>query len=294
MKLVWKEKKVFVSGQSGFIGRHLVAKLKDLQAQAQYFGIDLLKDKLTVRDSFYPDYVFHVAAVAPASSDKVDFSKVIADNIAMTDNVLQYAKLSRSKVIVLSSSHVYPPLAGAAHSWKEDEVEWGKAFSPYGLSKQKVEQSGLDYAKKNNIDLLIVRLSNVYGPGDRSNRFIPTFIRKCLEKKTPLDVLGAKDTKRDYIYIDDVIRGLTESIDVLGYTPVINLGSGLGVTIGEIAEIIKKKLGRGKEKINYKAEKDKEGLSNVLDSARVKELTGFEAKTTLEAGLGKTIEWWIS
>lgn len=287
----WQGKKVFVSGHGGFIWEHLVAKLKSWGADVRWSDADLLKSKLEIKDSFYPEYIFHLAAIAPAVSDNINDGKIIEDNIAITKKVLEFAGKVKAKIILASSSHVYPPSSNLA-GWKESEVEWGNAVSAYGLSKQKVEQYCSDYAGKNNLGLVIVRLANVYGPGDKSNRFIPTFIRKCLEKKLPLEVLGKSDVERDFIYVDDVITGLTEAVVMIGYKQVVNIGSGTKSTVGEIAEIIKNKTGLGAEKIIFLTLEGSGVASNILDISKSKKMIGYSPEVDLEEGLSKTVEWW--
>jgi nucleoside-diphosphate-sugar epimerase len=291
MSVRWREKKVFITGHNGFIGRHLVGALKILGAKVQVSEVDLLKDKLSEKDCAKPDYVFHLAAVAPAVSDKVDSLKIVEDNINITKNVLEFVKKTKARMILVSSSHVYPSIT-SPKSWKEEEVEYGLAISSYGISKQMVEKYCIDYSNKHHFDIVVVRLANIYGPGDKTNRFIPTFIRKCVRKKNPLEVLGKGDTVRDFLYIDDAIIGLIDSVSLLKYANIINIGSGKGVPIRQIAECIKEHTGLAKEKIQYRTLKGGSVAYNVLDITKAKELLNFTPSVSLEEGLIKTIEWW--
>lgn len=291
MNKFWKNKKVFITGANGFIGAHLVIYLKRNGAVVEECKADLLKEKLDESAYVAPDYIFHLAAIAPAVSDNVEAAKIIKDNVKITKKVLEFATVSKAKIILVSSSHVYPPSSNLV-GWKESEVEWGNAVSVYGLSKQRTEQYCVDYVQKNNLELLIVRLSNVYGPGDKSNRFIPTFIRRCLERRLPLEVLGESRVERDFVYIDDVIKGLTEAVVVIGYGEVLNIGSGRKSTIGEIAKIIKNKTGLGAAKIFFLTSKGNNVTSNILDISKAKEIIGYGPKVDLQEGLSKTVTWW--
>ncbi len=291
-KFSWQGKKVFITGHDGFIGSHLATKLKSDGADVQVCEVDLLKEKLIVKNNFRPEYVFHLAAIAPATTDKVNTAVIVEDNIKMTRQVLEYVYETKAKMILVSSSHVYPNSVNNQHPWKEFEVKPGEAISSYGLSKQKVEQLCVDYSEKNNIDLLIMRLANVYGPGDKSDRFIPTFIRNCIAKKLPLEVLGGKGVVRDFIYIDDVITGLMSSIDMAGDVKIINIGTGKETTIGEVAEIIKNNLGLEAEEIHYQVSQGSQVLHNVLDVAEARKLVNYKSSVSLKEGILKTIKWW--
>jgi len=289
----WQGKNVFVTGHSGFIGSHLVKKLTSLGANIQRCEIDLLKEDLKGKNYMVPDYIFHLASRSPSATDAVDASKIIEDNANMTKNVLEFARETFAKVIFVSSSHVYPPItADIAHPWKESDIEYGKALSTFGLSKQKAEQLCVDYGKEYDLEILIVRLSNVYGPGDESNRFVPTFVRKCLDREFPLSVLGNKDAVRDFVYIDDVIDGLTKCNNVLGYTEVINMGSGLNTTMKQLAEAIKNEAGLENEDIKYQDTNDEKPAYNVLDIKKAKEMTSYAPSISLSDGVAKTVKWW--
>ena len=137
-----------------------------------------------------------------------------------------------------------------------------------------------------------MRLANVYGPGDKSDRFIPTFIRNCIAKKLPLEVLGGKGVVRDFIYIDDVITGLMSSIDMAGDVKIINIGTGKETTIGEVAEIIKNNLGLEAEEIHYQVSQGSQVLHNVLDVAEARKLVNYKSSVSLKEGILKTIKWW--
>ncbi|OGH78380.1 MAG: hypothetical protein A2469_00225 [Candidatus Magasanikbacteria bacterium RIFOXYC2_FULL_40_16] len=287
----WKNKKVFITGHDGFIGQHLTSALKSSGADIRVCEVDLLKEKLAVGDDFQPEYIFHLAAIVPAASDVIRDSDVIENNIKITENVLEFACKIKAKVILASSSHVYPPAKIGDHPWKEDETIPDKTISVYGLSKQKVEGLIFEYSKKYGLEFLIVRLANVYGPGDKSSRFIPTFIRKCINKEFPLEVLGEKDAVRDFLYIEDAIKGLTNSANLLGYIKVVNIGSGSGTTIEEVAEIIKFRTNLAEKEILYRLSGGSKILYNVLDISLAKKKNKYSPSVGLEDGLVETINW---
>lgn len=287
----WKNKKVFVTGHGGFIGEHLVKKLISLGAKVEVCEIDLLKQNLVDQNYQTLDYIFHLAAISPSSTDNVDENKIIEDNVRITKNVLEFCKKTKAKLFFISSSHIYPKSYVGDPTWAEVDIAKGEALTVFGLSKQASEQLCLDYSKKYNLDILILRISNVYGPGDKSNRFLPTFIRKCLNKNFPLEVFGNKDTQRDFIYITDVIDGLTQAVDLLGYIKVLNVGSGVGVTIEEVAKIINSEFGFDQEKLKFNEQVGKPE-ANILNIAEARRVMSFSAKVSLSDGVRETVDWW--
>lgn len=292
MNKFWKGKNVFVTGAGGFIGSHLVIKLRVLGAKVEECKVDLLKNNLSGQNYSKPDYIFHLAAVSPSATDKIANKKIIESNVGITKNVLDWAKSTKAKVLFSSSSHIYTQANIGDNFWKEKDMVPGKALSIFGLSKQASEQLCLDYSKKYNLEILILRISNVYGPGDKSNRFFPTFIKKCLNRNFPLPVFGHRDAERDFIYIDDVVNALTQAVNVIGYTKILNIGSGYGTAIGKVAEIIKFEFGLGNEKLKFENIKDGEATANILDISRAKKIMNFSPAVSLAEGIKKTVNWW--
>ena len=132
-------KKALITGHAGFIGRHLADALKSFDVQLQECAIDLLKERLIGQGYQKQDYVFHLAAKSPAATDAVDTAQIMRDNVSMTMNVLEFALAAGAKVVVASSSHVYPPVMGK--DWRplvESEMVPGKTMSAFGSSKQKI------------------------------------------------------------------------------------------------------------------------------------------------------------
>lgn len=289
---MWQGKNVFVTGGSGFIGSHLVEKLRKLGANVELCKIDLIKYNLAEQNFAKMDYIFHLAAYSPAVTDKVDNSLVEERNVKMTQNALQFAQSNKANFVFLSTSHVYPKAnITNGHPWNEDEMKNDETFTPYGLSKQKCETVCLDFAQKYGINTIIVRLANVYGPGDMSNRFLPSYIRRVLGKESPLQVFGNRKTERDFVYIEDVVDGII-SAGEYGKSEIFNLGSGQTITIEQIAEAGRDACGQENVEIQYNDISNSVAEYNVLDSSRAQRLLNYSPKISFDDGIKKAVEWY--
>lgn len=292
MDNVWKGKNVFITGSQGFIGYYAVEKLRSLGANVEECKVDLLKNNLSEQDYAKIDFIFHLAAYSPAVTDKVDNSVVEEQNIKMTQNALELAQSKNAIFVFLSSSHVYPKVSiEDGHLWSENEMRFGEAFTPYGLSKQKCEAICLDFIQKYALNIIIVRLANVYGPRDTSNRFLPAYLRRVFGGETPLQVFGNKKTQRDFVYVEDVVEGIVGA-GAYGKSDIFNLGSGQILTVEQIAEAGRNVCGRNEEKIQYNNMSNSVPEYNVLNISRAKQLISYNPKISFDVGLKKTIDWY--
>ena len=292
----FNNKKIVVTGANGMIGKELVRILNDEYSPQSVLEVDLpdhdLRDRI---DAFSvcdgQDIVFHLAGIkgspqrcmeAPAS-----FSVPM---IQFNANMIEAAYDSGVEWFLYTSSvGVYHP----AEVFKEDDV-W-KTFPSEndwfaGWAKRIGEQNVQAYMKQydwNNCS--IVRPANVYGPNDNFGKWsmvVPSLIKKAMENDV-LSVWGDGSPIRDLIYAEDVARGMIHMVENEVTEPV-NLGSGTGVTIKEVADIV---AGYFDMDIEWDIEKPMGDMKRVMSTARA-ENYGFNPKVSLEQGIIKTIRWY--
>lgn len=142
----------------------------------------------------------------------------------------------------------------------------------------------------------IVRPSNVYGPYDDFNpqtaQVIPALIARMASGENPVKIWGDGSATRDFIFVDDVVEGMLLALEKAPTCVPINLGSGKGITIKKIAQTIANTIPI-KPKLNWDINKPTGDPVRILSMKRAENLLQFKAKTTLQDGIKKTVEWYF-
>jgi len=304
----YRDKKVLVTGGTGMIGRQLVDLLVERGAEVSVVSLDppaglpqsvkFVHGNLTefaVCKSLCEgmDYVFNLVGVKGSpkmcKEQPADF---MVPMLQFNTNMMEAARLAGvAWYLYTSSVGVYHP----AEVFKEDDVwstfpsendrfaGWAKRIGELQAEAYKI-QYGWDRVS-------IVRPANVYGPYDNFDpenaMVIPSLIRKAYENDK-LEVWGDGSPIRDFIHSRDVALGMLHMVENEVNVPV-NLGSGEGVTIKEIVDIVVEKCPKDIEVV-WDTTKPTGDKRRILDSTRAKEV-GFETTISLSDGIEETIEW---
>ncbi len=311
-----KNTHVLVTGADGFIGSHLTQSLlaRGCRVKAlscynsfNYWGwLEEFKDEknleiLTgdIRDPHYCkeitrniDIVFHLAALIAIPFSYTAPDSYIDTNIKGTLNICQAAKENGcAKVIHTSTSEVY----GTARYVPIDEKHPIQPQSPYSASKIGADALAMSFYNSFELPLTIARPFNTYGPRQSARAVIPTIIAQALTTKDQSIKLGSLSPVRDFNYVQDTVNGfikIAEADNVNG--EIYNLGSGKGVTIGEIAKIIINKIDPAIKIISdeqrIRPEKS-EVMELLCDSSKAREQLGWAPEFSIEAGLEKSISF---
>lgn len=303
-------KKVLVAGGTGMIGIQLVKILVKLEASVRIASLDdssrahpeaefMCKD-LTRLDNCLVvcrgmDFVFNLLGVKASpdvSSNKP--ARFMYSTVLMEMNMLEAAyREGVSGYLLTSSVGVYAP----AEILNEDDV-WKTFPSPNdwftGWSKRIGELQVDAYRKEYGWDrLAVVRPANVYGPYDNFERenamVVPSLIKRAISGENPLRVWGDGTAVRDFIHAKDVAWGMLLVAKKMPEKP-INLGSGVGVSIKTLTEIIISNLSK-KPEVLWDESKPRGDDQRILNISRAKEL-GFEPKISLEQGIKETMDWY--
>ena len=304
----WDDKKVAVTGGAGFLGSFIVEKLKQNNCSdifvpliEEYDLVDIDSVKKMYKD-FRPDIVIHSAALMGGTgairSNPADF---FYNNLMMGVQLMEQARLNGVKKFVnIGTICSYPKVTPVP--FKEEDLWNGypeETNAPYGMAKKMLIVQSQAYEKQygfNSINLLQV---NLYGPGDNfdpdSSNVIPSFIRKCLEavknNEEEIVVWGTGNATREFFYVEDAAEGILLAAEKYDKTGPINLGAGFEISIRDLLGLIADFSGF-KGRITWDKTKPDGQPRRCLDTSKAEKEFGFRARTKLEDGLRKTIDWY--
>jgi GDP-L-fucose synthase len=307
----YQNKKVLVTGGTGLIGRPLVEMLLAAGAKVTIASLDdparapknIIFKKVDLREFSHcleickdQEIVFQLAGVkgSPAMTAKRPASFFVP-TITFSINMMEAARRAGvERYLFTSSVGVYSP----AEVFYEDDV-WKTFPSPNdrfaGWAKRMGELQAEAYKIEYNWDKIsIVRPANVYGSFDNfdSNNamVIPSLIKRAMDGESPLTVWGDGSPIRDFIHARDVAAGMLMAVEK-GINEPINLGSGTGVTIREIAEIVAANVPNGPLELRWDIDKPRGDAKRLMDMTRATGY-GFKPLVSIEAGIRETIEWY--
>ncbi len=309
----YKGKKVLVTGGTGLIGRPLVEMLIDRGAKVfvvslddpsrapkkcKFVRADLREFSNCMSVCKDMDIVFHLAGIkgSPKMTEKQPASFFVP-TISFNTNVMEAARRQGVlRYLFTSTVGVYAP----AEVFYEDDV-W-KTFPSVndrfaGWAKRMGELQAQAYKIEYGWDKIsIVRPANVYGPYDNFDpgtaMVIPSLIKRALDGENPLVVWGDGSPIRDFIYSKDVALGMMLAIEK-GVDIPVNLGSGTGVTIKNLAETITRLVPGGPIRIVWDKAKPKGDKKRLMDMTRAKKLLRFKPTISLEQGIKETMDWYL-
>jgi len=308
MPAFWKNKKVIVTGGAGFLGRVLVDQLRQKGCQhitiprsAQY---DLREtaaiEKLYAKTK--PDMVIHLAAsVGGIGANRENPGKFFYDNLIMGVQLIELARqMNIPKFVALGTICAYPKFCPVP--FKEENIWNGypeETNAPYGLAKKMLLVQSQAYRQQYGYNSIYLLPVNLYGPGDNfaleSSHVIPALIRKCVEAKQRGDksitVWGTGKATREFLYVDDAVRGIVLAAEKYNSSEPVNIGAGFEISIKDLVQLIVR-LTKFKGEIVWDKTKPDGQPRRCLDTKRAYKEFGFKAKVPFETGLKKTIAWY--
>ncbi len=294
--------RLVVFGAAGFLGLNLTEDL--LGRGLDVVGVDrsdtpdrLGGTKWVKADFLAPDswsdvlregdVVYHLISTTLPKSSNEDTIFDVGSNVCGTLKLLDACVSRRvAKVIFISSGGT---VYGQPLELPLSEAHPTSPLSSYGITKLAIEKYLALYRHLHGLDYQIFRLANPYGPyqNPRSSQgAISVFMDRALHGR-PIEVWGDGSVIRDYIYVSDVTEALIRAIDYSGPNKLLNLGSGVGVSLREIIEGISRLLGLDLH-VNYSESRRVDVSKNVLDIRSIKESLGWQPKIMLEDGLALT------
>jgi UDP-glucuronate 4-epimerase len=311
--------RTLVTGGAGFIGSHLVEKLlgaghgvailddfndfydpqikhANLAGVADHVQIhDLdLRNAQAVRELFQRgkfDLVVHLAARAGVRPSISNPQLYFDTNVNGTLHLLESARATGlERFVFASSSSVYGVSKVVPFS---EDLHLTQTISPYAATKIAGEFLCSTYSHLYKMRIVALRFFTVYGARQRPDLAIHQFTRR-IHAGQPIDQFGDGTTRRDYTYIDDIVQGVMAALQYEGpMFDVFNLGESETIQLRDLIAEIERALGR-KAQINRLPEQPGDVPITCADISKARKLLGYNPTTTLELGLPKFVEWFLS
>ena len=290
-----KNKSALVIGASGMVGTALMKVLGSSKTYFSIKGVDIETD-MTIKSNTEIikdyDHIYHLAGKKGSPQTAKERPADYLPMLQFDTNIIEaVGKYKPEWFLYTSSIGVYPPM----EVYEEDKV-WHKVPSENdkipGYIKRMGELSCYAIRATHGYEnISIVRPANIYGPNDnfgKNSMVIPALIKKGCEDDM-INVWGDGSPIRDFIYCEDVAKGMLHMVEnKVNHT--VNLGSGEGVKISDIANTIGKHFDK---EVKYDKSKPNGDMKRLMSMKRANDF-GFTPKTSLNDGIQKTIEWYLN
>lgn len=294
--------KLLITGGAGFIGSHIADRLLARGDQvlvidnyatgrrdnlAPHSALTVVEDTITDRavvdqvfEEFHPEQVVHAAA---SYKDPENWTEDSLTNVVGTANVVQAARRSRVRRLVYLQTALCYGLSPL-----EQSITVAQPVRPEGSSYAISKTAGEFYVQLSGLDWLSFRLANAYGPRNLSGP-LPTFYHR-LTSGRPCFVVN---TRRDFIFIDDLVELVLRALDGKGRTGVYHISSGSDVAIKELFDATVKALGVALEHpVQIRPRDPDDAYTILLDPSKTERDFGWRTSTTLQTGVKAAIDWY--
>lgn len=314
----YKRKKVLVAGGTGMIGTCMVNRLlqygceitiaalepkeyaeKLFGKKVKFIQTDLTDFENCMKVTKKQDLVFNLVGIkGSVGIGQTKAASFLVPMIRFQTNLMEASFKNDVKGFLFTSSICAYPQSDKP---KDENSVWDGQPKQNdripGLAKRMGELQAESYMLEYGwLAPKIVRPSNVYGPYDDFNpktaQVIPALIARMAAGENPVSIWGDGSATRDFIFVDDVVEGMLMVLEKAPPCLPINLGNGKGVRIKKVAQTIAN-LMPNNPKLIWDTSKPTGDPVRILSTKRAKNLLGFKTKTSLDEGIGKTVEWYL-
>ena len=271
---------VLVTGAAGFIGTHLLARLRDDGHRVH--GIDIADGDIAAAETWAnlpkADAVVHLAARSFVPDSWREPTAFLRDNVLGTAHALDYARAHGARVLFLSS-YMY----GATTVLPIPETAPVVAQNPYALSKHLGEELCRFHAERFGIPVTVLRPFNVYGAG-QSDRFLVPWIIQQIRAGGPIRVKDL-EPRRDYVYVEDLVAAMVAAIAPSTGFRVSNVGSGVSHSVAELIATIQAAMGTAFPVESADERRQDEIMDTVADISAAGRALGWAPRFALREGI---------
>ena len=305
---------MLITGGAGFIGSEFVRqavrkghqvvvvdkltyagdleRLSEVRKDITFYKADISNQEFIehIFEKENPEVIVHFAAESHVDRSLLDPYPFISSNVLGTQVLLEVSKAKGVELFVnMSTDEVYGDLGKEGSFTEESPL---KPNSPYSTTKASADMLGRAYYRSFGLPVVTIRASNNYGPWQYPEKFVPVIILKALhDEKIP--VYGDGTNVREWLYVTDCAEGIMAAIDRGKAGEIYNIGSKEEKQNIEVAKAILELLGKGEELIEFVKDRPGHDFRYSLDTTKAKRDLGWEAKTSFDEGLKKTVEWYI-
>jgi GDP-L-fucose synthase len=296
-----------VTGGAGFLGGHLVARLRT-QGIDPYVPLledwDLTRERDVTRlfSEQRPELLIHLAAeVGGIGANQANPGRYWYANLMMGAHILEQSRLcGLRKLVLIGTICAYPKFAPVP--FKEEDLWNGypeETNAPYGIAKKTLLVGAQAYRRQYELDAVYLLPVNLYGPRDNFNletsHVIPALIRKMVEAKRrgegEVVLWGDGSPTREFLYVDDCAEAILLAAERYDGSEPVNIGTGSEISIRDLAELVAELTGYDGELV-WDTSKPNGQPRRRLDTSRAERLFDFRASTSLREGLEQTIAWY--
>ena len=305
----WAGRRVLVTGSSGFLGSHVVERLRSagmrdliLPRRSEYDLTEQAEVRRLFREAA-PELVIHLAAeVGGIGANRAHPGRFFYANAVMGIHIIEEARRANvAKFVQLGTICAYPKHTPVP--FREEDL-WGgypeETNAAYGIAKKALLVQLESYREEYGMNGIYLLAVNLFGPRDNfdraSSHVIPALIRKLVEAKesgAPCAVIwGTGEASREFLYVDDCARAILLAAEQYDNAAPVNLGTGREIKIRDLAEMIARLVGYDGD-LAFDPSKPDGQPRRCLDVTRAREEFGFSAEVGLDDGMRRTIDWFL-
>jgi len=308
MSIDLRKKRIVVTGGAGFLGRFVCNKLKERGCKnvfaprsKDYNFVERENVKRLYSDT-QPDIIIHLAAVVGGIGvNRQNPGKFFYDNLIMGVQLIEEGRVyGIEKFVCIGTVCAYPKFT--AVPFREEDLWNGypeETNAPYGIAKKALLVQLQAYRQQYGFNGIYLLPVNLYGPYDnfdpKSSHVVPALIKKCFYaircRKDEILIWGTGSATREFLYVEDAAEGIVLATEQYIGTKPVNLGAGFEISIKDLVVKITKLTGF-KGKIVWDSTKPDGQPRRKLDISRAEQYFSYRAKTSLDEGLKKTINWY--